>query len=54
MFKSIKQYFCHHKYEFIHNIHGYEIIVRNWRRTLWCCYCRKAQYRKYLLFKDLK
>ncbi|GAA0382590.1 hypothetical protein GCM10008933_12200 [Paenibacillus motobuensis] len=32
-----KKLFCKHKYSFVRNIHGDEIIHRGFKRSIWKC-----------------
>ena len=42
----IKRLFCAHSFEFVRNIHGDEIIMSGWKRSVWrCAKCGKFQDR---------
>lgn len=39
-----KRLFCKHDYKHLRNIHGDEIIARNWKRSEWkCAKCGKTK-----------
>jgi len=41
-----KRLLCRHRFSFVRNIYGDEIIEWNWKRSLWRCdYCSKLQAR---------
>lgn len=47
--KFIKKLLCIHKYEFIRNIYGDEIIHLNYKRSEYKCFkCNKYFYSEYL------
>jgi hypothetical protein len=39
MRKWLKKLFCKHKFRFMRNIHGDEIIERGGKRSIWACEC---------------
>lgn len=41
-----KRLFCSHRFEFVRNIYGDEIIERGWKRSIWrCSVCGKIEAR---------
>lgn len=37
--------FCKHDYKFVRSLHGDEVILHGWRRSVWrCSKCGKVKY----------
>lgn len=48
MIGFVKHLFCFHRFKFIRNIYGDQIIEYGWKRSVWSCYtCKKVKLGDY-------
>jgi hypothetical protein len=51
----ILRFLCKHEFEIVRNVYGDEIIMLNYKRSVWrCVHCRKIQLRDSLGPTDIK
>lgn len=49
MRQFFKRLFCQHNFRWVRNIYGDQIILHNWKRSMWKCVdCGKLQARDHL------
>ena len=49
MFEFFRKFFCKHRYLFVRNIYGDEIVEYGYKRSMYkCMYCGKYKYEKEL------